>query len=210
VAVSKFIVERMTQSLRAYMSEQGVIFENYRVEPSELEERQDIPKARIALYEDSETTLERTNVVKPSMTLQNYLIDVSVVRAYRGDKANRGEFVILDLCDAIKEWVKQVNVSILTDMMVYSIDYSNASRNLRNNKYVTKTLTFVGKRDLYFNQILVPVPGLNRAIADGGTFVDSQGAELVWEQIEPFNPSLTNFCRAGKDSVLYSYTLVSP
>jgi hypothetical protein len=158
VAVSKFIVERMTQSLRTYMNEQGVIFENYRVEPSELEERQDIPKARIALYEDSETTLERTNVVKPSMTLQNYLIDVSVVRAYRGDKANRGEFVILDLCDAIKEWVKQINISELTYTAVYSIDYTSASRNLRNDKYVTKTITLVGKRDMYIDQLVIPPP----------------------------------------------------
>ena len=158
MAVSKFIVERMTQSLKAYMNDATVIFENYRIEPSELEERQDIPKARIALYEDSETTLERTNVVKSSMTSQNYLMDVSVVRAYRGDKANRGEFVILDLCDAIKEWTKQVNVSELTNTAVYSIDYTGASRNLRNNKYVTKTLTFVGKRDMFIDQLVIPPP----------------------------------------------------
>jgi hypothetical protein len=91
----------MTQSLRTYMNEQGVIFENYRVEPSELEERQDIPKARIALYEDSETTLERNNVVKPSMTLRE---------------------------------------------------------RIRNDKYVTKTLTLVGKRDMYIDQLVIPPP----------------------------------------------------
>jgi hypothetical protein len=66
--------------------------------------------------------------------------------------------VILDLCDAIKEWVKQVNVSELTYTAVYSIDYSNASRNLRNDKYVTKTLTLVGKRDMYIDQLTIPPP----------------------------------------------------
>jgi hypothetical protein len=158
VALSKYIVERMTASLKAYVNTSGVIYENYRVEPSELEERTDIPMARIALYEDAEETLERNNVVKPSMTFQTYLIDVSVVRAYRGDKANRGEFVILDLCDKIKEWVKQVDIAMLTSSTVYSINYNSASRNLRNNKYVTKTITLIGKRDLYVDQIAIPVP----------------------------------------------------
>jgi hypothetical protein len=158
VALSKYIVEQFTDSLRLYLSEQGVIYENYRIEPSELEERTDIPKARIAIYEDTENALEKVNVLKPSMTSQNYLIDVSVVRAYRGDKANRGEFVILDLCDAIKQWLKVTNISQLTRTSVYSLDYINGSRNLRNNKYVTKTLTLTGKRDMYIDQLSIPPP----------------------------------------------------
>jgi hypothetical protein len=158
VAISKYIVERLTDSLRTFINEQGIIYENYRIEPTELEERTDIPKARIAIYEDSETGLERNNVMKPSLTLQNYLVDVSVVRAYRGDKANRGEFVILDLCDKIKQWVKVTDISITTRASVYSLDYVNGSRNLRNNKYVTKTLTFTGKRDLYIDQLSIPPP----------------------------------------------------
>jgi len=148
----------MTASLRVYLNEEGVIYENFRVEPSQLEERPDIPKARIALYEDSESALERNNAMKSSMTLQTYLIDVSVVRAYRGDKANRGEFVILDLCDGIKEWAKGVNISLLTNASIYSLDYSSGSRNLRNEKYVTKTLTFIGKRDMFIDQLVIPPP----------------------------------------------------
>lgn len=50
---------------------------------------------------------------------------------------------------------------------------------------------------------------LNRVTIDGGVFVDVTGAQLVWERIAPFSPSLTNFCRAGKVSVLYSYTLIT-
>lgn len=50
---------------------------------------------------------------------------------------------------------------------------------------------------------------LNRVTLDGGVFVDVTGAQLAWEGIAPFNPSLTNFCRAGKVSVLYSYTLIT-
>lgn len=158
MALSKYIVGQFTDSISLYLNEQGVIYENYRIEPTELEERTDIPKARIAIYEDSETGLERNNVMKPSLTSQNYLIDVSVVRAYRGDKANRGEFVILDLCDKIKQWLKVTDISQLTRASVYSLDYVNGSRNLRNNKYVTKTLTFTGKRDLYIDQLSIPPP----------------------------------------------------
>lgn len=50
---------------------------------------------------------------------------------------------------------------------------------------------------------------LNRVTIDGGVFVDVTGAQLAWERIAPFSPSLTNFCRAGKVSVLYSYTLIT-
>ena len=50
---------------------------------------------------------------------------------------------------------------------------------------------------------------VNRVILDGGTFVDVTGAQLVWDRVSPFNPSLTNFCRAGKVSDLYSYTLIT-
>jgi hypothetical protein len=50
---------------------------------------------------------------------------------------------------------------------------------------------------------------VNRVVLDSGTFVDVTGAQLVWERVSPFSPSLTNFCRAGKVSVLYSYTLIT-
>jgi hypothetical protein len=50
---------------------------------------------------------------------------------------------------------------------------------------------------------------VNRVVLDSGTYVDVTGAQLAWERIAPFSPSLTNFCRAGKVSVLYSYTLIT-
>lgn len=43
-----------------------------------------------------------------------------------------------------------------------------------------------------------------RVLADGGTFVDQQGAARVWETVSVYGPSLVNFCRAGKASTLYS------
>ena len=50
---------------------------------------------------------------------------------------------------------------------------------------------------------------VNAVTLDGGTYVDVTGAQLVWERVAPYSPSLTNFCRAGKASVLYSYTLIT-
>jgi hypothetical protein len=50
---------------------------------------------------------------------------------------------------------------------------------------------------------------VNRVAVDSGTYVDVTGAQLAWERIAPFSPSLSNFCRAGKVSVLYSYTLLT-
>lgn len=45
---------------------------------------------------------------------------------------------------------------------------------------------------------------VSRVQADGGTVVDQTGAARVWEAVSPYDPSLVNFCRAGKSGVLYS------
>jgi hypothetical protein len=51
----------------------------------------------------------------------------------------------------------------------------------------------------------VAVPShVGRVLADGGTIVDQQGASRVWEAVSVYGPSLVNFCRAGKASLLYS------
>lgn len=51
--------------------------------------------------------------------------------------------------------------------------------------------------------IIVP-DEVARVLADSGTFVDQGGASNVWLRVGPFDPSLVNFCRAGKVSTLYS------
>jgi hypothetical protein len=59
-----------------------------------------------------------------------------------------------------------------------------------------------------FVDVAVP-DNVNRVVLDSGAYVDVTGAQLAWERIAPFSPSLSNFCRAGKVSVLYSYTLLT-
>jgi hypothetical protein len=154
--ISRGIVNLLTNSLKLYVNDSKVVFEKYRVEPIQLEPRQDIPLARIALYEDSESAIDPVNDYRANMGEQVYLIDVSVLRAYSGDKANRGELIALNICDMVKEWSKQANFSDITGEYLYSFRYQSSSRFLRNDKYTTRTLTFVGKRDLYKEQ-LVPL-----------------------------------------------------
>lgn len=149
---SRAIVDALIASLKAYINDPKVIFEKFRVEPIEIETRQDIPLARVALYEDTESAISPVSAYKPNMGEQTYLVDVSVVRAYQGDKANRGELIALDICDMIKEWVKATDISNTTGEYVYGLEYTSSSRFTRNDKYTTRTLTFVGKRDLYKDQ----------------------------------------------------------
>jgi hypothetical protein len=153
-SVSRGIVELLVASLKGYISDNRIIYEMYRVEPIQLESRQDIPMARIALYEDAENATEPVNDARMNIGKQNYLIDVSVVRAYQGDKANRGELVALDIVDAIKEWSKVTSFADVTGEYVYSFEYTSSTRFLRNDKYATRTLTFVATRDLYKDQSL--------------------------------------------------------
>lgn len=129
-----------------------VVYEKYRVDAIELEGRSDIPKARITLYEDSEEVSTKQNVHKPNVSQQKYDIDVSVVRAYSGDKANRGELILLDYCDKVKEWLKTVDASNVSNAYILSLSYGGSTRPIRNPKYVTRTINCSAYRDIYLTQ----------------------------------------------------------
>jgi hypothetical protein len=150
--ISRIIVNNITSSLKAYINDPKVIYEKFRVEPIQLEIRADIPLARIAIYEDTESTVEPVRAYKSNMGEQTYLVDVSVVRAYQGDKANRGELIALDICDMIKDWLNATNFSNITIGYLYALEYTNSSRFTRNEKYTTRTMTLIGKRDLFKDQ----------------------------------------------------------
>jgi hypothetical protein len=152
--ISRGIVNLLTASLKGYINDPKVIYEKFRVEPIQIEPRPDIPLARIALYEDSESGIAPVSDYRANIGEQTYLMDVSVVRAYSGDKANRGELIALDICDMIKDWSKQANYADITGEYLYSFEYVSSSRFQRNEKYTTRTMTFLGKRDLYKAQDL--------------------------------------------------------
>lgn len=129
------------------------IFELYRQEPSIIEGRKDIPRYRVALYENAETVTDRTGNYRPNLSEQAYGIDISVVRGYHGDHADEAELVLLDICDAVKEWVKIVSVGTITNANILTFNYLNSSGLTRNEIYVTRTLNFSAIRDLTQTQI---------------------------------------------------------
>lgn len=163
MASSKRTLETLIESFEGYLTNPNTspydmnyrntgIFEGYRQEPSTLEQRKDIPRYRIAFYEINEDVTDRTGNFRPNLSQQVYGVDVSVVRGYHGDHAQQVEFVLLDLCDAIKEWVKTVEVGTLTNGNILTFNYLNSSGITRNELYVTRTLNFSALRDLTKNQ----------------------------------------------------------
>jgi hypothetical protein len=69
-----------------------MIYEGFRLDTASLELRQDVPRVRIALYEQSETVTTAVGAYKPADSDQNYSIDISVIKAYRNDKARNAEY----------------------------------------------------------------------------------------------------------------------
>jgi hypothetical protein len=132
---------------------QNGIFELYRQEPSVIEGRKDIPRYRVALYENAESVTDRTGNQRANLSLQAYGIDISVVRGYHGDHADQSELVLLDLCDAVKEWAKIVQVGTLTNLNILNFNYLTSTGITRNEIYVTRTLNFSALRDLTQTQI---------------------------------------------------------
>jgi hypothetical protein len=131
----------------------NILFERYAQPFVEIEERPDIRFARIALYEDAETTTETVNDARAHFSEQLYGLDISVIRAYSKDNETRGELPLLALRDKIVDWAQRVNVQVLTNNYLYTFTYSGASPIVRDDKFVSRTLTFTARRDLYKPQI---------------------------------------------------------
>lgn len=127
----------------------NILFERYAQPFNEIEERQDIRFARIALYEDAETTVETVNDARAHFSEQVYGLDISVIRAYTKDNETRGELPLLALRDKIVDWARVFNVQVLTNNYLYTFTYSGASPIIRDDKFVSRTLTFTARRDLY-------------------------------------------------------------
>ena len=164
MGVSRILNELLADSIQAYVDNPFYVVEAFAQNAADIEERQDIPVARIAIYESQEATISERGRGKPTMSTQNYSVDVSVVRAYRGDKASEGEYYLLDVMDEVKEWAKQIEVAEATNGALYNLRYISSGDSTRNERYVTRTITLQAKRDLFFDQRklteLEPPPGI--------------------------------------------------
>jgi hypothetical protein len=129
-----------------------IIYEGFRLDTSSLELRQDVPRIRVALYEQNETVTTAVGAYKPADSDQRYSIDISVVKAYRNDKARNAEYELYDMKDDVIQWSKDVDAGAVTNSYIVSFGYDGSSRMIRDNKYVTQTLNFSSKKDLVITQ----------------------------------------------------------
>lgn len=146
---SRNIIQSLLDSLNLYLQDRTIMFERYRVNPIELEPRTDIKRARVALYESSETVTVQTGPQYANLSLQRYGMDISVVRGYMRDDASRGELPLLDIRDSIVDWANAIEAGALTSNKIYTFAYNGNSGITRNDKYVTMTLNFSAIRDVY-------------------------------------------------------------
>jgi hypothetical protein len=152
VGASRDIITAMILNLRDYIEDPTVIYEGYRVAPIELEPRSDIPRARIAIYELSEATTDKTGPEYANLSRQRYGMDISVIRAYIRDDASRGEFPVMDLRDSVLDWASTLDSGKTTNNRIFTFGYDGSVGLTRNDKYVTMTLNFSAIRDLSITQ----------------------------------------------------------
>lgn len=150
---SRSIVTALQSSLNTALNDTQVLIELYQLPYEELEVRQDIRKARIAIYEISESSDIFVDAGRANMSVQTYGIDISVVRAYSKSDASRGELILYDYRDKIVDWARDtLDVSLVTSSYLYTFKYTSGSAVVRNNRYVSRTLYFDAQRDLYKQQ----------------------------------------------------------
>ena len=149
---SRYIIEQLLSNMSNVINNNTYVYEGYRLDTASLELRQDIPDVRIALYEQSETVTTKVGAYKPADSDQNYSVDISVVKAYRNDKARNAEYVLYDVKDNVVEWSKRVDAGTVTNSYIVSFGYDGSSRMIRDNRYITQTLNFSSKKDLVITQ----------------------------------------------------------
>lgn len=149
---SRNILQALIESLRIYVNDPLYIYELYRVPANELESRQDIKKARIALYELDERVNVQVDASRANLSDQRYGIDISWVRAYAKSDASRGELPLVDVRDQVLDWAQQVDAGGLTGSAIFTFGYQGAGGITRGDRLVTMTMTFVSLRDLSITQ----------------------------------------------------------
>ena len=149
---SRNIIDSMLESLKLFLGDPLYLYERYRIPPSEIEGRQDIKKARIALYELDERVNTRVDASRANLSDQRYGMDISVPRAYAKSDASRGELPLVDVRDQVLDWAQQVDAGGLTGSSIFTFGYQGAGGITRGDRLVTMTMTFVSLRDLSITQ----------------------------------------------------------
>lgn len=145
-------MQGLVDSMRLYIGDPLFVYELYRVPANELEARQDIKKARIALYELDERVNTQVDASRANLSEQRYGIDISWVRAYSRSDASRGELPLVDVRDKVFDWANQVDAGSISGNAIFTFGYQGSSGITRGDRMVTMTLTFVSLRDLQITQ----------------------------------------------------------
>lgn len=169
---SKQILQDLGADLASFISDSRVMIEYYRQEPNDMDARTDISRARIGLYEGSESVSERVGAYRADNSIQSYDMDISVVRAYANDKSD-GELYIADLRDVVVDWLKGIDAAAVTGGGLLALGYDGSGRTTRTRRYATKTLTLIAYRDLEVSQI----PADENPASGGGS--TGSGVEVI-------------------------------
>lgn len=151
-SASNHILVEITKSIKAYLAKNNILYENYRQDQNDLDSRKDIIYARISVYELPENVTEIIDNGISATSEQGYGVDVTVMRGYIRDDATRGEFEVNNLKDLIVQWSKGIDASAITNGYIYTFGFRSTSEYIRDNRTVTRTLTFSAIRDLLKNQ----------------------------------------------------------
>lgn len=146
---SRFILEQIGANLASYLNDPLIKIEFFSVPFTELEIRGDIRYARIAIYEQPETTTSSVDADVAVNSNQRYGMDISVVRAYKQNDSSRGEFPLGDVRDRIIDWARTFDAALATDAYIYTFGYKGNTALVRESKYVSRTLNFSAIRDLH-------------------------------------------------------------
>lgn len=148
-------IKAILKDLETYMDSKLILFERYHVPFEDLEARPDIRFARIAIYEMTDDVTDKINDHRANLSLVQFGVDISVIRAYSKDNDTRGEEPLLNIRDNIVQWSKSVDAPTLTDLFILALGYTNSANIIRNDKFVSRTMTFDAVKDLHLDQVTV-------------------------------------------------------
>lgn len=148
MGVSSDILTLLRNSISAYVNDERVVYERYRLSLQDLESQNYYPFARVSMYDLNENVNQRVDDFRASSVLTNYGIDISVRRAYQNLTEEDSELLLLDLKDKIIDWMRETDFAELTDVYLSYLGYTQNTGIIRNTRYATMTLSVVAQKDI--------------------------------------------------------------
>lgn len=149
MGVSSDILTLLRDSMSAYVNDDRVVYERYRLSLQDLEAQNYYPFARVSMYDLNENVNQRIDDYRACSVLTNYGIDISVRRAYQNLTEEDSELLLLDLKDKVIDWMRETDFAALTDVYLNYLGYTQNTGIVRNTRYATMTLSVVAQKDVH-------------------------------------------------------------